>query len=130
MVCLVTPSQVVVASLGDSRAILLSKDGFLVLTKDHKPEERGEKMRILRHGGKIYREEGGFVNRIKIFRQARIAPGNLNVSRTIGDAEVKLKKYGGLPGMVSSEPDVATFSINSYTWLLLASDGLFEAFTC
>lgn len=27
-------------------------------------------------------------------------PGSLNVSRTIGDIEIKLKKYGGLPGIV------------------------------
>lgn len=61
-------------------------------------------MRIIRHGGKIYREAGGMINQIRIFRQSRILPGNLNVSRTIGDAEVKIKKYGGLPGMVSSIP--------------------------
>jgi hypothetical protein len=39
-----------------------------------------------------------------IFQQSRILPGNLNVSRTIGDIETKVKKYGGLPGTVISEP--------------------------
>jgi hypothetical protein len=38
----------------------------------------------------------------KVISCTRIAPGNLNVSRTIGDIETKLKKYGGLPGMISS----------------------------
>lgn len=40
----------------------------------------------------------------KVFSQTRIMPGSLNVSRTIGDIEVKLRKYGGSPGMILSEP--------------------------
>ncbi len=61
-------------------------------------------MRIIRYGGKLYKDgsvmgiEGKY--NIKIFNQTRIMPGSLNVSRTIGDIEVKLKKYGGLPGIV------------------------------
>jgi len=39
---------------------------------------------------------------MKFFTSTRIAPGNLNVSRTIGDIETKVKKYGGLPGMISA----------------------------
>jgi hypothetical protein len=38
----------------------------------------------------------------------RVLPGNLNVTRTIGDPEVKLRKYGGLPGMISAVPDIAS----------------------
>lgn len=59
----------------------------------------------------------------------RVLPGNLNVSRTIGDIEVKMKKYGGLPGMISSCPDIVTYDKNNYEILLLGSDGLYEAFT-
>lgn len=63
-------------------------------------------MRILRCGGKVYKEQAK-MNQFpgsptKFFTSTRIAPGNLNVSRTIGDIETKLKKYGGLPGMISS----------------------------
>lgn len=130
VVCLVREGTIVVANLGDCRAMLLSREGYLLLTRDHKPEDRGEKIRIIRHGGKIYRQQQGVLNQIKIFRQSRILPGNLNVSRTIGDAEVKLKKYGGLPGMISSVPDLNTFPSSPYSHLLIASDGLFEAFSC
>jgi protein phosphatase PTC2/3 len=55
----------------------------------------------------------------------RIQPGNLNVSRTFGDIEVKLKKYGGLPGMISSNPDITSYPTDSYSMLLLGTDGLF-----
>lgn len=64
---------------------------------------------------------------IKIFGQTRIMPGSLNVSRTIGDIEVKCKRYGGAPGIVIAEPDVfAEEGQREYEHLLLASDGLFE----
>lgn len=48
-----------------------------------------ERMRILKCGGKVYKEQtktNQFPGSpIKIFTSTRIAPGNLNVSRTIGD---------------------------------------------
>lgn len=47
--------RLVVANLGDSRALLLGKGGPLELTRDHKPHDAGERMRIIKHGGKIYR---------------------------------------------------------------------------
>ena len=109
--------------------MFLSKGKFQVLTQDHKPGDQEQRIRILRHGGKLYRDQEGTVNQIKVFRQLRIQPGNLNVSRTIGDIEVKLKKYGGLPGMISSVPDLSCFDTQGHSMLLLASDGLFEAFS-
>lgn len=91
--------------------MLLSKDSYSVLTRDHKPSDQDERIRILRHGGKLYRDQEGIFNKIKVFRQVRVLPGNLNVSRTIGDIEVKLKKYGGLPGMISCIPEISTHNI-------------------
>jgi protein phosphatase PTC2/3 len=128
VVCLLVGEQVVVANLGDSRALMLGGGGVLELTRDHKPHEVVEKMRIIKHGGKIYREQEGSLNKIKLFRQMRVLPGNLNVTRTIGDAEVKLRKYGGLPGMISPVPDIASHEKQHFELLLLGSDGLFEAF--
>ena len=45
------------AHLGDCRAILLSKSSYLSLTQDHKPADQEERIRILKHGGKLYREQ-------------------------------------------------------------------------
>jgi hypothetical protein len=39
-------------------------------------------------------------------RHTRIQPGNLNMTRAIGDVEAKLKRFGGLPNVISAEPDV------------------------
>lgn len=71
-------------------------------------------MRIIRHGGKLYKEEAykktgnGLSEKenIKIFNQTRIMPGSLNVSRTFGDIEIKIRKYGGSPGIIVAEPDL------------------------
>lgn len=38
-------------------------------------------------------------------------PGRLAVSRTIGDSEAKLPKYGGIKNVISAEPDVIKFEI-------------------
>lgn len=41
----------------------------------------------------------------------RVMPGRLAVSRTLGDAEAKLIKYGGLPNVISAEPDIFTLAV-------------------
>ena len=56
VVCMISNDKIFVANLGDCRAILFSKDkGFLQLTKDHKPSDKDERLRILKNGGKIYK---------------------------------------------------------------------------
>jgi len=37
----------------------------------------------------------------------RVLPGRLSVSRTFGDIEAKLEKYGGKPGVVISDPEIS-----------------------
>ena len=75
-------------------------------------------MRILKCGGKVFKEQIRLNHQpgqpIKFFTSTRIAPGNLNVSRTLGDIETKVKKYGGLPGMISAEADIRTFDKENY----------------
>ena len=84
-------------------------------------------MRIIKHGGKLYKDGATMKtgNGFKVFSQTRIMPGSLNVSRTLGDIEAKMKKYGGSPGIIVAEPEIFTESIKDYQCLLLASDGLF-----
>lgn len=45
-----------VGNVGDSRAILSCEGGKRVvcLTEDHKPNQEGEKKRIIEKGGKVY----------------------------------------------------------------------------
>ena len=41
----------------------------------------------------------------------RVLPGRLSVSRTFGDIEAKLSKYGGNPNVVVATPDIKAFKI-------------------
>lgn len=53
------------------------------------------------------------------------------MSRTFGDIEAKLEKYGGKPGVVSSEPEISQFSIDENTndFIILACDGVYDRLT-
>jgi protein phosphatase 2C family protein 2/3 len=37
----------------------------------------------------------------------RVLPGRLSVSRTFGDIEAKLEKFGGKPGVIIAQPEIA-----------------------
>ncbi len=69
-VSLVTPEMIYVANAGDSRAVAGVKHNSYALSFDHKPENKGERLRI--------EDASGFVedNRVN---------GILNLSRSLGD---------------------------------------------
>ena len=59
IVVVVIENRVYIANVGDSRAILSSKNGskFYALSRDHRPGDEKEYKRILDAGGKIYKTE-------------------------------------------------------------------------
>lgn len=40
-------------------------------------------------------------------------PGRLSVSRSFGDVEAKLTKFGGMPGVIVPTPDISCFTIDA-----------------
>ena len=109
LVMLADENKLTVASVGDSRAILLKKDGsVLPLSTEHKPDRLDERDRIARAGGTI--EHWG-VWRVE---------GLLAMSRAIGDEQ--LKKF------IIPDPDVTTTTITpgEDMFVILGSDGLFD----
>jgi protein phosphatase 2C family protein 2/3 len=57
----------------------------------------------------------------------RVLPGRLSVSRTFGDAEAKLSKFGGNPNVVIATPDIRQFKItNEHDFVVLGCDGIFD----
>lgn len=137
LVVLIVGSVCYVANVGDSRALLsvylckhLSDGGRLrVITKDHKPEEMAEKIRITTSGGKIYRsaKEAGNDAKNKAAAPYRVFPGHLSVSRTFGDPQAKLLRYGGKPGVVIAAPEIFTFKIlPCHDFIVLGCDGIFD----
>lgn len=112
-VSLVTNSKIYVANAGDSRTVLGIKGRAKPLSRDHKPQNEGEKARIVAAGGFV---DFGRVN------------GNLALSRAIGDFE--FKKKAELPPeqqIVTAFPDVSEHDITpDDEFLVLACDGIWD----
>jgi serine/threonine protein phosphatase PrpC len=57
----------------------------------------------------------------------RVLPGRLSVSRTFGDAEAKLQRFGGNPNVVIATPEIKAFKITKeHDFIVLACDGIFD----
>ncbi|KAL2934488.1 putative protein phosphatase 2C 51 [Bienertia sinuspersici] len=121
-IALLMDNELVVANVGDSKALLCSEKlhnnegtslsilDVVELTKDHHPDRDDEKARI--------EDSGGFVTLSGVPR----VNGILAVSRSIGD--VYLKRYG-----VISEPEFVDWRLLNAREVILvvASDGIFES---
>lgn len=124
--------RVFVVNVGDSKAIISRGQGSPVedLVTPHRPDVESEAARIIEKGGHVYRNHNSgspqkqglyqLVNRGQKM-PLRVFPGNLSVSRTLGDAAVKAFN----PAIVISEPQVVEVQ-DDFCYLLLASDGVFD----
>ncbi|KAM3259766.1 hypothetical protein ACQJBY_051192 [Aegilops geniculata] len=112
-VAIIRNDQLVVANAGDSRCVISRKGRAHDMSRDHKPELQSEKERIENAGGYIV---AGRVN------------GSLNLTRAIGDMEMKENKL--LPAekqTVSAEPEVNTVTLSEDDeFIVLACDGIWD----
>ena len=55
-------------------------------------------------------------------------PGRLSVSRTFGDIEAKLEKYGGKKGVIIAQPEISHFNLDEefHDFIILGCDGIFD----
>lgn len=112
-VCLITPTEIICANAGDSRAVVSCPDGVVALSEDHKPDLPNELARIRAAGGYV---SAGRVN------------DNLNLSRAIGDLEFK-RNSALLPSqqIISAFPEVTIFPLSRRPrFLLMGCDGIWE----
>jgi len=104
---LVQGSRLIVANVGDSRAILCRAGRAIQLSIDHKPNAKEERQRVERAGGVV------------VWAGTWRVGGVLAVSRAFGDKP--LKRY------VSGTPDVRDERLTPEDeFLILASDGLWD----
>lgn len=106
--------RVTVCNVGDSRAVLIraGTGAIVALTRDHKPEDAGERQRIYGAGGLV--------------RNNRV-DGQLALSRAFGDWNYKCQSH--LPyhkQKVIAIPDVTNEIMYEGDILLVCCDGLFE----
>ena len=114
----ITKDKIICANCGDSRAILIGDNGIVKISRDHKPELRDEKKRIIASGGRVDKIYG--MGPYRVWFKDGDYPG-LAMSRSIGDTLAH--KIG-----VSSIPEIKEFIINNVKpiAIVVASDGVWE----
>jgi serine/threonine protein phosphatase PrpC len=115
-VTLIHKKMIYCANAGDSRTICYANGKCIPLSIDHKPDNPEELARIEASGGFV---TGGRVN------------GNLNLSRALGDFEMK-KSVGRGPAQqaISSVPDIMKRQLTkAEEFLVMGCDGIWELLT-
>ena len=115
-------NKIFIANCGDSRSIISVNFGKTIsqLSIDHKPNLQSEKKRIELSKGKIIQNN-------ETMNIPRVIPGGLNVSRTIGDFQIKSPLTGGKKGMIISTPDIIEIDIkNEIDFIFIACDGIYD----
>ena len=113
----VTPTHVVCANTGDSRAIFVSGGKTTPLSFDHKPSNTKERERIYAAGGVVSMDR---------------VDSDLAVSRAFGDTRFKENKHVAWNRQkVSPEPDVVTVARDAASdqYVVVACDGLWDVLT-
>lgn len=121
---LLTPTHIVCANAGDSRAVLYRDGRAIALSQDHKPNDEKERRRILAAGGQINEAPHARGTQFRI-------NGSLNLSRSIGDLEYKQRH--DLPPekqVVCATPDIVTMELKPQdSFLVIACDGVWDVKT-
>ncbi|XP_073000568.1 probable protein phosphatase 2C 57 [Typha latifolia] len=114
LAALVVGTLLVVANVGDCRAVLCRRGKAIEMSRDHKPSCSKEKKRIEALGGYVY---DGYLN------------GQLNVARAIGDWHVEgMKERDGL-GPLSAEPEFMRMQLTEEDeFLIMGCDGIWDVF--
>ncbi|XP_064201383.1 protein phosphatase Mn(2+)-dependent 1K-like [Anguilla rostrata] len=101
--------ELVVGSVGDSRALLCRKGKAFKLTVDHTPERKDEKQRIKKSGGFVTWNSVGQAN----------VNGRLAMTRSIGDFDLKTSG-------VIAEPETKRITLHHAhdSFLALTTDGI------
>jgi serine/threonine protein phosphatase PrpC len=106
-----TPNNLYICHIGDSRIIALKNKTVKQLTRDHKPYNPSEYTRIKKCGG-VIRHSGVY----------RVGP--LAVSRSIGDLNIK-SQFNSIIAI----PETKKLVNNNFHIIILASDGLWDVMT-
>ncbi|KAJ9183978.1 hypothetical protein P3X46_007770 [Hevea brasiliensis] len=113
LAALVIGRLLVVANVGDCRAVLCRLGKAIEMSRDHKPICSKERKRIEASGGHVY---DGYLN------------GLLNVARAIGDWHMEGMK-GTDGGPLSAEPELMTIQLTAEDeFLIIGCDGLWDVF--
>jgi len=110
LTALVLGRQLLVANVGDCRAVLCRKGTAVEISKDHRPTYDAERQRVIECGGYI---EDGYLN------------GVLSVTRALGDWDMKLPQ--GSPSPLIAEPEIHWTTLTEEDeFLIIGCDGIWD----
>lgn len=122
-----TALRLVIANLGDSRAVLCRGGQAVAVSEDHKPKRMDEKKRIERAGGLVLQVRGAWrvaasTNPNSMSRSARREYQGLAMTRSLGDL------YFKQPVALSiAEPEIQVVPLSDKDlFLVLATDGVYD----
>ena len=124
-----------IMNVGDCRAIMVNpaEGSLLQITTDHRLDSKKEAERVINNGGQIYRNasENISISGLLKYRTPstvetkksplRMFPGNLSISRALGNGFVKR----GYKDILICDPDVYDIQ-NEHGFIIMASDGVFD----
>ena len=123
---ILTKNKIISGNAGDSRAVMGRKINgewkSIDLSHDQKPNNPGEKERILAHGGRIeaYKDEnGGDFGPPRVWLKYEDVPG-LAMSRSFGD------EVAHLVGVITDPEILEYYLCKEDKFIILGSDGLWE----
>lgn len=110
---LITPTKIICANIGDSRACMKTKKGTVALSTDHKPDDAAEYQRIKKYGLEVTEQRVG---------------GILAVSRAFGDYAFKRKPVLAPAGQaVTCVPDFVERARSADDeYIVIACDGIWD----
>ena len=115
---IIADKKLISINIGDSRAIMIKRNGAISLSKDHKPSDPTERNRIESLGGEIKRSSNS-IGPLRIWIKGKEYPG-IAMSRSLGD--LVSKEIG-----VIGEADINVYDIdNTCLGVVVASDGVWD----
>jgi len=122
-----TALRLVIANLGDSRAVLCRGGQAVAVSEDHKPDRMDEKKRVERAGGLVLQVRGAWrvaasTNPNSMSKSARKEYQGLAMTRSFGDLYFKTPA-----ALAIAEPEVTIYSLSDKDlFLVLATDGVYD----
>lgn len=111
LTALVLGRHLLVANVGDCRAVLSRRGKAVEMSEDHRGVHAGERERVEKCGGYI---DDGYLN------------GVLSVTRALGDWDIK-SPVGGLPSPLIAEPEFKQVMLTENDeFLIIGCDGIWD----
>ncbi len=111
IIAFIFENKVIIANIGDSRAVVSENGVSIQLSTDHKPNNESEKKRIEDAGGKVWISDDGKISKL-------CCAFGLAVARAFGNLAYK--------DLIISDPQIVGYNFLGDDVLILACDGLWD----